>query len=81
MYINTFSSEVTGIRRYLRGVSEKATSKLTTIGECKGINITVEAFKSCTGELLQKRYTLWNNEIRLVWYKNKNKDGKFEVLV
>ena len=80
MYINTVSSTITGIRKFLRGVSEKAEFRVTTLGEYKGIRIAIDNFKSKEGETLQKRYVLWNNDIQLTWYKNKNSKGKFELI-
>ena len=81
MYINTLSSEISGFRQYLRGISDKATTRVTTAGAFRGIHIAVDSFKNANGETLQKRYVLWNNDIQLIWYKNRGKDGKFELLV
>lgn len=80
MYINTLISDVTGMRQYLRGISNKAKTRVTTVGNYKDINIAIDSFKSAEGEVLQKRYVFWNKDMQLVWYKNKNADGKFEVL-
>ena len=80
MYINTLTSKVNGIRQYLKGISDKASSKTTTFGEYRGIHIAIDNFQDSEGTIIQKKYTFWNNEIKLTWYKNRKKDGKFELL-
>lgn len=81
MYINTLSSEVSGFRQYLRGIHDKAKTRVTTVGEFRDIHIAIDNFKNSKGETLQKRYVLWNKDIQLIWYKNKSENGKFELLV
>ena len=82
MYINTLSSNISGaFERHLLGISEKAKTRTTTLGEYKGIHIAIDNFIDSNGRVLQKRFVLWNNDTQLVWYKNRRADGKFEVLL
>jgi hypothetical protein len=81
VYINTFTSNICGIERHLIGISEQAKTRVTTIGEFRGIHIAIDNFKDKVGNVLQKRYVLWNDSTQLVWYKNRRQDGKFDILV
>lgn len=81
VYINTVTSNICGLEKYLIGISKQAKTRVTTLGEFRDIHIAIDNFKDETGCILQKRYVLWNNATQLVWYKNRGKDGKFEVLV
>lgn len=82
MYINTFSSHlISPFERALIGMSERAAKRVTTVGEFKGVHIVIDHFKDAQDVILQKRYVLWDNSTQLVWYKNKNAEGKFDLLI
>ena len=74
MYINTVSSKVTGIHQYLLGISKKAAEKKTTSGRYKNVYVFIDEFKDEAGQVLQKKYTFWNREIFLTWYKNRKEN-------
>ena len=80
MYIVSITSRLTGIGRSLLGLSEKAVKRETLFGEFKDLHISIDRFKDNKGAVLQKRYVLWNDMTQLVWYKNRNSQGKFELL-
>ena len=80
MRINTLYSKVSDFKQYLKGIPEEAETRVTTYGKYKDMHIAIDNFKNSKGFVIQKRYVLWNNEIQLIWYKNRNKDGKFNIL-
>ena len=80
MYIVSLTSNLSGIERSLLGLSERAVKRETMVGEFKGIHLTIDRFKNEEDVVLQKRYVAWNDLTQLVWYKNRNKKGKFEII-
>jgi hypothetical protein len=80
VYINTIDSSLIGVKQFLRGIAKKAKTKTTTFGEYRGVHIAIDNFKDSDGNILQKRYVFWSEDTQLVWYKNKNSKGKFEIL-
>ena len=81
MYIVSITSQLSGIGRALLGLSEKAAKRETLFGEFKDLHISIDRLKDEKGTVLQKRYVVWNDMTQLVWYKNRNSQGKFDLLV
>lgn len=80
MYVISINSPLKGIERSLLGLSEKAVKKETLFGEFKDLHISIDKFKNEKGTIIQKKYTLWNELTKLIWYKNRNSQGKFDLL-
>ena len=81
MYINTIGSNLkSSFERILLGTSERAVKKLTNIGEFRGVYISVDYYFSNSNKIIQKKYTFWNNSTKVTYYKNINKEGKFDLL-
>ena len=82
MYINTINSRLIGsYERALLGIAEQASKRKTTFGEFRGIHIAIDNFTNREGITLQKRFVLWNESTQLVYYKNRNSKGRFDLLV
>ena len=82
MYINAMSSDLTGsFERILLGTSERAARKTTNFGEYNGVRIKVDSYFNGAGKKVQKKYTFWTDIVELIYYKNVNKEGRFDLLV
>ena len=81
MYISTIGPSTCGsLEKFLIGTSERAKTRITTLGEFRGVHIAIDSFRDSLNQIIQKRYVLWNNDTQLVWYKNRKANGKFELL-
>lgn len=81
MYINAICLSANNLRKYIKGIPEKAETIVTTYGRYKNFHIAIDNYKNSENATIQKRYVIWNNEIQLIRYKDKNKDGRFDFLV